>query len=77
MTAYPLGLEMTREGAYSISISIHQITLNEFSGLHCPSIEGDAEKLHKEAIYLRNHQKLVCLVLLLIATKESKEANGT
>lgn len=77
MTAYPLGLEMTGEGTYSVSISIHQRTLNEFSGLCCPSKQGDAEKLHREATYLSNHQGLVCLFLLLIATKESKEANET
>lgn len=76
MTAYLLGLEMTEKGTYSVSISIHQIALNEFSGLCCPRKQGDAEKLHREATYLSNHQGLVCSFLLLIATKESKEAMG-
>lgn len=68
---------MTGEDTCKVSILIHQRNLNELYGLCCPCVPGDAEKLHREAMNLSDHQGLICFDVLLTATQESGEANGT
>lgn len=69
---------MTGECTCSVSILVHERALNEFSGLCCPSIQGDAETLRREALNRSNHWGLVCLdVLSIVIIQERKEADGT